>query len=129
MQITYGGIVLTGIGPEQPSGLSFNGAPVVQIEELARATDILILDRLRKRNEVSWSVTRQHANLGAAEQFMLTHADSLPNKGTLKIVVQGDGGQPSGTRTFAQATVAASTVMDGVTTLTQYSATCGKGTA
>ena len=128
MRFVYAGKNLSGDGPESASGVAFNGTPVVQVIQRARAADIAILDRLRRQNSWSFRVARQHANLGAAEHHLATHADSLPNTGTLVVFFEGNTGAITGKVTFAQATCSASVSMDGVTTTTVYAITCGKGT-
>lgn len=128
MRFVYDGKNLSGDGPESASGVTFNGSPVVQIVQRARATDIAILDRLRRQNTWAFSVARQHANLGAAEHHLATHADSLANTGALVVSFEADNGAVTGKVTFAQATVSCSVSMAGVTTITTYSITCGKGT-
>lgn len=127
MRFVYGGINLSGTGSESPAEVAFNGQPVVQVVERARAADIAILDRLRKLNTWSFQVTRQHANLGAAEHHVLTHADSLPNTGALVVSIEGADGTVTGKVTFAQASASCAVRMTGVTTVTNYSINCGKG--
>ena len=53
MQVVYASKALTGPGPEQPQGFTFNGAPVVQVVEFVVRWRVRAL-RLCQRASVTW---------------------------------------------------------------------------
>jgi len=79
MKITWNGITLSPGGLQSPVGLRVQPSKSVQSAHPIRGTHIEHYDRGGKRHIVSWTQVLLFASPGQAEQFALTHAETLPS--------------------------------------------------
>jgi hypothetical protein len=90
MKITFGSVTISGGGKESPADCSLEGVRVIQLAQRLRAAGITPLYRQNRQNTFSGTVTREHATTAAAETFLLTHENSLPDQDTLTIKSDAD---------------------------------------
>lgn len=86
MKIDFGGVPLcSGERLDTPAEFSIKGSRNVQPKEPLRSPGATMIDRLNKKSEVSFTICRSHDTIVAAEDFALTHQDSLPSNGLLTL--------------------------------------------
>ena len=68
---------------ESPAGLHHTAVRQIQVGEYVRSDVVDIFDRQNRKDEITFRVTRLHANAEAAELFVVTHPDELASDGTL----------------------------------------------
>jgi len=61
----------------------------IQQNNPTRAKNPIFYPRYLRFMEVSWTVERTHASYADAVQFVLQHADAVPDSGTLQVVHAG----------------------------------------
>lgn len=71
--------------------LKINHQRVVQVGEFLRALTAQPFARGNRKTTMSWSITREHADFRAAEQFLLSHSAEIPASGTLMLIAEGSG--------------------------------------
>ncbi|MFA6962447.1 MAG: hypothetical protein WC205_16955 [Opitutaceae bacterium] len=74
-------------GKESPSDLTVNGRRIGEDIPLARALAMRVENRGNASTEVSFTVTRQHANVATAESFCLLHFGALPAEGSVTFLL------------------------------------------
>lgn len=84
-------VLITGSVPKElPSGLRINGKRLLQVSETYRGIDVKVFNRKNFRNMIEFYITRSHGTLAAAELFILTHEDSLPNVGLITFTLDNN---------------------------------------
>lgn len=79
-------------GYTSPDNLRINGETMADTAEYLRAAAVEVFDRGNRRTSISFSVTRTHASLEAAELFILKHETTLPRRGLIEFEAhQGRG--------------------------------------
>jgi hypothetical protein len=76
---------LAGHGVTSPIGLRINGAIVADVAEYLRASSVEVFDRGNLRTVISFSVTREHASVEAAQSYLVQHAVTVPRSGLVEI--------------------------------------------
>ena len=85
MKVTFAGTTLAAGDREAASGFSVQHVRAVQVADYVRGTFGGAWARGNKRNAISFAVSRVHADLETAMEFVLDHPDSLPTSGLLTI--------------------------------------------
>lgn len=109
---------LAGHGHTSPADLRINGELVAETAEYLRATVVDVFNRGNRRTSVTFSVTREHASVEAAQLYLLRHEVNVPRSG----LVTFEAEQARGSLWMYDAvlnTVSSSHV--GATTLHSYS--------
>ena len=73
-------------------GVSYSGESEVQVRKFLRGAKAIPEDRGNEFTTVTFSMTRRHASIQAAEQFVLTHRGGLPRQGDLEMVCDDGSG-------------------------------------
>lgn len=94
MKITFKSIILTDDDQLHHDGLNVTRAWKKQVRESLRATNTSSDDRGNAYNVVTFRVDRQHASKRDAEDYYLTHAQSVSGVGTL-LITTGQTGDDS----------------------------------
>ncbi len=125
MKVTYGTTPVTLADAADPalSALKINGRRVVQVEPLLRSTTAFIASRANHQTTVTFTCTKLHATLQAAQEFCCVHQSALADDGDL--VIWASDGLTSFTLADACLQVCESHAI-GVTTITDYSFTGAK---
>lgn len=111
MEIIYNKLKLAGAGaaigdePSSPSGMSFDDTRIIQEDEFIRGAHPEFKDRENLRTTFSFTVTREHESIAAAQIFCLTHRENLPGVGDL--ILRGSGAGASFQRVAKNAALAA----------------------
>lgn len=93
MLIRYGAIVLAdGDRGDAVSGLTLGGQRVVQVEALPGATTVTLFPRGNRAVTVSFSITRQHADVPTASAFIIELPDQLKDTALLRLLATGAQG-------------------------------------
>lgn len=66
-----------------PSGLTIVGSVEMQPGKYIRATSAEYFNRGNQTNQVSFSISRAHSSVAAAEAWMLMHTVTVPRAGTV----------------------------------------------
>ena len=85
-------VELAGEGAKGVNGFTLGNQRIVQLQDFTRALSGDAVARGGRRSNLSFSVTRQHADLREAELFVLLHGEELPPEGLLTIQCQGYNG-------------------------------------
>jgi hypothetical protein len=96
-------VICSGVGADAPSGLTLVQSRAVQDVDYVRASYGAQFARGQFRHEVGFRVTRLHADLRAAQLFVLDHAQAIPQSGILAF--EHRGGVGSGSRWIRDALV------------------------
>jgi len=75
-----------------PINFRYHPRVAPQVEPILRGANVEIFDRGNRRTDISFSVSRLCASIGAAEVYCMQHADDVLAKGTLHILA-GDNQQ------------------------------------
>src|SRR5262245_33096127 len=78
MRITFNKIVLTDLGTMSPAGLQFDHTRAIQRDEGPRWSQPQWRERNNRFSVLSFSTTKIHDSVGAAEAFLEDHNDFLP---------------------------------------------------
>lgn len=120
-------IFLTGSKPEEgidQAGLEFDriGEAIACI----RAETVAHRDRANAAHILQFAVTREHATPGAAADYFLTHAQSLPGKADVVFCIEEPGGQAAAERRLVDALIRARQgSFDGCSTTFHYTISGG----
>lgn len=85
MKIKLGDTWLAAGGNESVAGLQISHERKTQLTEFVRGAWGGAIPRGNWRHVIRFAVTRLHANIETAEAFTLSHAESLPDQGTLRM--------------------------------------------
>jgi hypothetical protein len=102
-----------------PSGLTISGSDIQQQVALLRDTAQHVIGRGNRSTSITFTVTRQHADLLASERFMLEHERDCPRNGLITLTVRGAGGFEISLYMADASLVPQSTYL-GITTQHQY---------
>ena len=95
MKIKLEGFWLCEAGQLAPNSLRVNGRRQVQVAQFLRAASSKIWPRKNSVTTISFSVTRQHADVRAAEDYMLNHEVAIPASGVALFVCYNEAGGES----------------------------------
>ncbi|ODU24767.1 MAG: hypothetical protein ABS95_01485 [Verrucomicrobia bacterium SCN 57-15] len=76
--------------PATSGGVNINGSFVTEIAEYLRGSEIEVFDRGNDRTEISFSTTRLHASVSAAEKFCMEHRDTVPRRCLVTLISDYD---------------------------------------
>jgi hypothetical protein len=83
MKIKFNSLWLAGGLMEGTNGLALSGAQVVDSAALFRAVDQKFFARGNRSESISFTVSRSHGSIKAAQLFLVSHYKDLPNEGDL----------------------------------------------
>lgn len=123
MKITLGNVVLAGAKPEEnPKDFRLNGQRVIQIAQFLRGETSEPIARGNTTCHITFSVTRNHGSIDAAEKFVLEHDLDVPDNGVLTMEA---GAQAK--RYAAKCVVTGLEIAyDGSNSFTNYALTTGR---
>ncbi len=86
MRIKLGNTWITGDDArERPADIVVNGNRLQEPVPFLRGIQIRVFDRGNRSTILTFSITRQHTDNLAAEEFIVVHQVNLPSAGTLEI--------------------------------------------
>ena len=89
---TKGFDLISGLsGSEFEEQFKINGQPLAQVREYLRGAKARPIRRGNVKTNISWTATKEHASLHAAEEFLLEHHASIPTTGSLVCTAEGSG--------------------------------------
>ncbi len=117
MRVRINKVYLAPGGSTPMQGLSGSGAPASQRSDPARGSP-RFFDRKARSHEMSFGISRAHADLAAAEAFISAHCLELDENavGTVTLIAEGNSGQPAGSASAAGRLVNYTFAQRGVTT-------------
>lgn len=127
MKIRFGTVWISEGGRESPAGFRVVPARAIQQIDYVRAQFGTQFARGNLRHEISFTITRLHADLRAAALYAMDHGQSLPTTETLEIYSDGSGGV-SGRRWYRDAVLARAELVQlvGITTIWAYAFLAGE---
>ena len=84
--ITPTPVDLATTGRDAAQDFRVNGSRIVQEAPLFRASGVTPIDRKNEKTVVTFTRTRLHSSIAAAEQFILEHADAIPRSGKVEFI-------------------------------------------
>lgn len=122
MKVRLNDLYLSEGGPLSPSGLSIQGAPSTERSDPTRGSSPSFFDRKTRTHTDSFSVTRQHASLSAAEHFLRAHAKDLDANavGVFEFIAETDSGGAGGKWSARGRLTGYSAQQIGITTIWTY---------
>lgn len=89
MKIEIGSYVLCAGGEESPEDLLREAADTIQVVPRLRAAWAKVFNRGNRVHTLRFSITRSHASIKAAEEYLVTHPDAVPTTGDITITTEG----------------------------------------
>ncbi|HSI83908.1 MAG: hypothetical protein ACAI35_04370 [Candidatus Methylacidiphilales bacterium] len=109
-----------------PSGLQINGVDMSQQVPTLRASSMRFLNRGNRLTTVSFTVMRKHADLLAAERWMLEHERDLPRDGVITLTAKHPTNGYEISLFMAEAMVMPQSTYLGISTRHSYTITGGE---
>ncbi len=81
--------------------LNFNGEGLKQVQQIFRASEIVVFNRGNKQNTVSFGILHLHANLASSLERAVTESDTLPAVADLTISYSDAAGSITATLSAA----------------------------
>lgn len=129
MKVTLDGSVIAD-GCDRDAGIVSQfraaGAGLVQFEAFLRGDHVSVFDRGNKQLTVSFTVSKIHADEGAAMLHAINHPASLPAAGAAIFELHGLGAVDGGTKHFTTCAIQATGNYMGCTTFVSYVLTGGE---
>lgn len=119
MKSRLNGTWLASGGRESVCDLTINGQRLAEGVALARARQMIVVNRGNAATEIAFKVTRQHADVPTAETFALLHFSTLPAEGTLTLI-PGEVDDSPAILLVGVVLVSAAVTYRGVSTVTTY---------
>ena len=92
MKIHIGTFELAGAGQLSPDSLRINCRRVIQVAQHLRAEAARPFNRRNTQTTVSFSVTRSHTDVLAAQSYMLWHEVAIPSSGIVRFTAYNPAG-------------------------------------
>ncbi|GEM_PF-6161951 len=129
MKIVLNGVQLTGDKPEeQPGDFRLNGRSEVEISRAIRSAEAVPTLSQNQANTISFSISREHANTGAAELFIFQHLIAIVNQiGRLELTCSDPDGGTTGVVYFTAVALSSwNMTFSGASTVISYQLTAGQ---
>ncbi|PTY02567.1 hypothetical protein DB346_08445 [Verrucomicrobia bacterium LW23] len=104
-------------GPDQ---FDISGVDAEQMVQLIRGASTQFYDRENRQTTMSFTVSRLHASLMAAEFWLITHERDVPRRGLVTIRVRNPSGGQEASAYLAGAMLTPRSGYSGLTTLHTY---------
>ena len=85
--VAFGASTLTATDAPGIGNLSINGATVIDVVALPRATQVQVFGRGNDSDTISFTVPHKFSTAAAAIEFVLLHFRALPRTGNLTITI------------------------------------------
>lgn len=95
MKIKIGNFSLSEIGELSPDSLRVNGKRLTQISAALRAASSQIWNRQNTVTTITFSITREHADVRAAEEYLIQHEADIPSSGICEFICHDESGGES----------------------------------